>query len=317
MKIASLFPAPQPPALLQPEATSEASPRPLQDWLAEHRGDVEGLLLERGGILCRGFGIGETAQFRACVDVFGRAVGDYVGGNSPRTAVGEGVYTSTEYPAHAEISVHNELSYARDWPRLLFFCCAQPSTSGGQTTLTDGRALLASLPARIVEEFGAKGLLYVRNFHAGPLGRSWQTTYQTDDRAEAERRIRATGAELEWLDRDTLRVTSRGPAVTRHPDTGETVWFNQAEQWHPSALSTELRAVLEMSLGADRFPHDCRFGDGSPIAEADLALVRACQRRNYLLFDWRAGDLLLVDNVRLMHGRQPFQGPRRVLVAMA
>jgi Taurine catabolism dioxygenase TauD, TfdA family len=32
---------------------------------------------------------------------------------------------------------------------------------------------------------------------------------------------------------------------------------------------------------------------------------------------WQAGDLLLVDNVRTAHSREPFQGPREVLVAMA
>jgi len=33
--------------------------------------------------------------------------------------------------------------------------------------------------------------------------------------------------------------------------------------------------------------------------------------------DWRTGDVLLVDNVLLAHGRRPFTGDRRVLVAMS
>ena len=32
---------------------------------------------------------------------------------------------------------------------------------------------------------------------------------------------------------------------------------------------------------------------------------------------WQAGDLMLVDNVRTAHSREPYQGPREVLVAMA
>jgi Taurine catabolism dioxygenase TauD, TfdA family len=32
---------------------------------------------------------------------------------------------------------------------------------------------------------------------------------------------------------------------------------------------------------------------------------------------WRDGDLLLVDNVRTAHSREPFTGPREVLVGLA
>ncbi|WP_281425855.1 TauD/TfdA family dioxygenase [Polymorphospora rubra] len=32
---------------------------------------------------------------------------------------------------------------------------------------------------------------------------------------------------------------------------------------------------------------------------------------------WRAGDLLLIDNVLTAHGRRSFEGTRRVLVAMS
>ncbi|WP_199813428.1 TauD/TfdA family dioxygenase, partial [Streptomyces stelliscabiei] len=32
---------------------------------------------------------------------------------------------------------------------------------------------------------------------------------------------------------------------------------------------------------------------------------------------WRPGDLLLVDNLRCAHSREPYQGPREVLVGLA
>ncbi|MFM9445922.1 TauD/TfdA family dioxygenase [Streptomyces acidiscabies] len=31
---------------------------------------------------------------------------------------------------------------------------------------------------------------------------------------------------------------------------------------------------------------------------------------------WQRGDIMLVDNIRVAHGREPFQGDREVLVAM-
>jgi alpha-ketoglutarate-dependent taurine dioxygenase len=36
-----------------------------------------------------------------------------------------------------------------------------------------------------------------------------------------------------------------------------------------------------------------------------------------VIFPWSAGDVLILDNMLMMHGRQPYEGERRVLVAMA
>jgi hypothetical protein len=36
-----------------------------------------------------------------------------------------------------------------------------------------------------------------------------------------------------------------------------------------------------------------------------------------VLFSWRRGDLLVLDNLLAAHGRKPFEGDREILVAMA
>lgn len=59
------------------------------------------------------------------------------------------------------------------------------------------------------------------------------------------------------------------------------------------------------------------FADGSPIP-ADY--IRHIQETGLALavdVDWAPGDLLLIDNMLVGHGRRPFTGPRRVLVAMS
>jgi alpha-ketoglutarate-dependent taurine dioxygenase len=40
-------------------------------------------------------------------------------------------------------------------------------------------------------------------------------------------------------------------------------------------------------------------------------------REAAVCFAWQKGDLLMVDNMLVAHGRAPFTGPRRILVAMA
>lgn len=35
-----------------------------------------------------------------------------------------------------------------------------------------------------------------------------------------------------------------------------------------------------------------------------------------ICFAWQQGDLLMIDNMLVAHGRNPFDGPRRILAAM-
>jgi hypothetical protein len=64
------------------------------------------------------------------------------------------------------------------------------------------------------------------------------------------------------------------------------------------------------------FPHHACFADGSPFDEADLQVIRAAMAAETRLFDWQIGDVLVCDNLLVMHGRQPYSGPRRILTAM-
>ena len=60
-------------------------------------------------------------------------------------------------------------------------------------------------------------------------------------------------------------------------------------------------------------PFNTHFGNREPVVELlDKGYEESTERER-----WQAGDLMLVDNVRTAHAREPFEGPRKVLVAMA
>ncbi|MEU9468125.1 TauD/TfdA family dioxygenase [Streptomyces avermitilis] len=301
---------------LEIETECEGGAEELVERVAGMGEEFGKLLVAEKGLVFRGFGVTPEDLDRALDALLPNRLA-YVHGNSPRTKVGSNVYTSTEYPREFTISMHNEMSYAHAWPsRLAFYCQVRPG-GGGATPVVDAAVWFESLDAEVREAF-AGGVRYVQNLHDGyGLGKSWQDTFETTSREDVEAFLGPTGATWEWKADGGVRVSSVRPATTRHPVTGAEVWFNQSDQWHPAGLGDDTAAALAQILPEDELPQHVTFADGGPIPAEYVAQIRDRGLANAVDVDWRAGDLLLIDNVLLAHGRRPFVGDRRVLVAMS
>lgn len=99
--------------------------------------------------------------------------------------------------------------------------------------------------------------------------------------------------------------------------TGTEVWFNQADQWHAAGLGDETAAALYQIMPEEDLPQSVTFADGSPIPAEYITQVRDRGLEEAVDVDWRDGDLMVFDNVLVGHGRRPFTGARRILVAMS
>lgn len=64
-------------------------------------------------------------------------------------------------------------------------------------------------------------------------------------------------------------------------------------------------------------PKNAYYGDGSPIEDSILDALREAYREESLVFPWQAGDVLMLDNMLMAHGRRPYVGPRKVVAGMA
>jgi alpha-ketoglutarate-dependent taurine dioxygenase len=272
-------------------------------------------LTRAGAILLRGFGVETAAEFEELVQSTGESLVHYEFGSTPRSLVEGRVYTSTEYPAHQAIPLHNEQAYTREWPLEIWFFCAEAAPEGGATPLADSREVYRRVPADIKRRFVEKGVMYVRNYGNG-LDVPWQKVFQTEDRARVDAYCARARIECEWKADGELRTRQICQAVATHPTTGEVVWFNQAHLFHVSSLEPRVQSALLQVVGEDELPRNACYGDGTPISEADLEPIRAAYRDAELAFRWQKGDVLAVDNMLVAHGRAPFRGPRRVLVAM-
>ena len=309
------------PLLVEPQADRPGSVTALLSWLSTERSELDAQLRRAGALLLRGFGVSSAQAFHDVAAALSPRLLDYVGGDSPRTALGDRIYTSTEFPPALEIGLHNELSYTRAWPERLFFCCLVAAASGGETHIADSRRVLAHMDPAVRDRFTQLGVIYSQHLRdegqSGP-GKSWQQTFDTNDEREAEEICRGQGMTFRWTGRG-LHTTLRNPGVLAHPATGETCWFNQADLWHARFDNVKVQEdpgspgeSADEALGC----HAC-YGDGSEIPFADLESVRAAYRKCEVSFPWRTGDVLVLDNILAMHGRKPFEGDRKVLVAMA
>jgi len=288
----------------------------LSAWIMNNRELIERYLRSSGAILFRGFGINSQSAFEHAAQALTPELLDYHERTSPRTEISPRIYTSTEYPSRFEIPLHNELAYSYQWPMKLWFCCRKPASEGGETPLADSRRVLATIDRQIRDRFRKKGVSYLRNFSRG-IDLPWPEVFQTADKSAVEKYCREAQIEFEWRGKDGLRLRQIRDAIVAHPRTGEEVWFNQVILFHPSSLAPAVRDSLISIMGEADLPKNCYYADGSAIEPSIIEEIRGAYRRCTVTFPWEEGDLLLVDNMLVAHGRRPFIGPREILVAMS
>jgi alpha-ketoglutarate-dependent taurine dioxygenase len=309
------------PVVISPVA-GERDAAALSSWLSEHEREVEGALSAVGGVLFRGFDLPDEVALERVAQSYLRRLLPYLEGQSPRTKVRDsGLYTSTEYPSNQTVTLHHELSYAAEPPKRILFFCKEEASEGGETPIVDGRRVAAAIDPAIRERFERLGVLYFKHMHGEKdaqvgRGKSWQNHFETEDRSQVESYLRRNEVEFEWGDDNSLTTRQRRPALVPHRGDGRPVWFNQANLWHLSNFPPRVQKSLLELMGERRLPTHAYFGDGSPIPAADLQHVRDVCLSESTRFLWRRCDLLILDNLTVAHGRMPFAGPRKILVAM-
>src|SRR5262245_17716708 len=255
-------------------AVFETDPKgDTREWIRSNRDRLMSTLHTCGAVLIRGPRQSDR-RFKEIVRDLSSDPLKYVYRSTPRTDLGGGVFTATEYPAGLDIPMHNENAFQREWPlRLLFYCDHPADGGGGQTPLANTVNVTRRIAPDVRKRFAEKQIAYIRNYRPD-VDRPWQTVFQTTSRADVERDCRAHGISFEWRSDETLRTRQVCQAFATHPGNGILVWFNQAHLFHPSALDPRTRTRLRETLREDEFPRQVTYGDGSPIADGDLQNIR-------------------------------------------
>jgi alpha-ketoglutarate-dependent taurine dioxygenase len=285
----------------------------LPTWVSDNRKEVFADLRRYGAVLFRGFGIDSVPAFEATAAAVCPALfTEY--GDLPPEGASDRIYGSTPYPSDMTILFHNESSHLPRWPMTQMFCCLVASPVGGETPLLDIRRLCERIDPDVLREFETRGLLYVRNFSEG-IDVPWQQFFHTDDRFAVERQCTELGMGYSWKG-DGLMVTQSAPAVRRHPLTGDKVFFNQVQLHHVSSLDEATRASLLELFAPEDLPRNVLFGDGVPIPDDVMLHLGEVFDRDCVPLPWQPGDMIVLDNMLTSHGRRPFKGDRKIVVAM-
>jgi alpha-ketoglutarate-dependent taurine dioxygenase len=288
----------------------------LIEWAGNNLAFLNKQIQRHGGLLFRGFTVSTVLEFEQFITTVSDGAVPYQERSSPRSLVSGKIYTSTDHPANQPIFLHNEQSYNLTFPKKIFFFCDTPPGSGGATPIADTRKIYQQLKPKLRRKFEALGYMLVRNYGEG-FGLSWQDAFQTTDKGAVEAYCTENKIKFEWKEKEGLRTKQIRQMVARHPETGEWLWFNHATFFHVSSLVPHVQAMMLKAFAEVNLPHNTYYGDGSPIEAEVLETLRSLYSHETITFPWQKGDLLMLDNMMIAHGREPFTGPRKIVVGMA
>lgn len=289
-------------------------------WYKDNKAMIERKLLEKGAVLFQGVDIDTVDKFESVTGAIATKFRSYLDGSYPRKNLKGHVYISTEYDPAYDITLHNELSYSMKWPSKLYFGSIIPASTGGETPLVDSREIVRVMNRSIVKVFEKKQIRYVRNLHGGKgMGPSWMDTFETNDRNILMKHCDDIQIQYEWKNDGGVKLVNIRPATRIHPLTGEKVWFNQADQYHPSHFPTELYDTLMLLANNDEesLPLYASFGDGSKIEVDMIKEILSTINSIAVVRPWEKGDFVVLDNMLVAHGRKSYTGERQTLVSMA
>ena len=277
------------------------------------------LFSRSGALVLRGFN-SSLDEFRTFTDCYGREFLTYQGGgfrfrSFDRRAINDEstILSVTGGSQGFPMPLHGEMFYLKIRPRILWFRCEIPPERDGETTLGDGAEIFAALSPATRDLLCTRSIRYDRTLADG----DWQTTFQTDDIDVVREVCAANDTTMEFdAATGTLRTSFTCSALVTD-EAGRLRFINN--------ILTVIMAERALGNGVTNAAGDAvsmplvvRWDDGTPFAPELLKeLATVCEQCTTPVA-WQAGDIVMVDNWRVMHGRRGSPpGKREVYVRMA
>jgi len=186
--------------------------------------------------------------------------------------------------------VHSENAYLPLPLELLWFFCVAPAKERGATTVVDGVRFLKEMRPDIRAFFEKNKIRY--EMKVGP--EDWTRTFGVASVKElVELLSPMPGVSCDVLDEhDNVLLSHVTSAIRRTKHGGEDAFINQ--------VLFDFKAHLS-----------CKMEDRSPIPKEILGELRAQEARSLYRIPWEKTECAIIDNLRLLHGREGFDDPAR------
>jgi alpha-ketoglutarate-dependent taurine dioxygenase len=306
---------------IERRATAMNTAEEFLTWASASRAELDRLILEYGGILLRGVPIATATRFNEFIGVFPNYQPGYVGGGSPRNAIEGKVLESTRYDETLKIPLHSEMAYMKSYPARIAFFCRHAASVGGETIIGSMRTFMQHLPAALRDKLEQHQIHIVRNF--APAGTTptivddsdkvcWNDAFYTDDRAKVEEHCKELGVEPIWNEDGSLTILNVMTPFTDHPVTGERFYRSHI---HSNGRVSLSEAKSDGNVKRRR-PSGYSLDNGEMLAPEEIGVIKSLFEKIERSFSWNHGDIMILDNLQVAHGRNPFSGAREVMVAL-
>lgn len=283
--------------------------------------EVTALFKKHGTLLFRNFAV-DTQAFLEFTEAYCRDFSTYQGGgfrwgslDRQKVDNNETLLTVTGATQSFGIPPHGEMYYMGRRPTLLWFYCDQPPTEAGETTLCDGIELYKQLTDSEREYFSQRRLKYIRHLMDG----EWQTAFQTKDLDEVRNLCAASDSVLTENTDGSISIEYICSAICKERRGDKDVFINSLLIVHSVELSILSGAAAKsIDLPRNACPLVVRLENGSELPASLVEQIEQTANDMSAKVSWKKGDILMIDNTRILHGRKKCPGTeRKIYVRMA
>ncbi|MFW5450897.1 MAG: TauD/TfdA family dioxygenase [Methylophagaceae bacterium] len=212
-----------------------------------------------------------------------------VGGNSGRETVegNKSLFTVTGKNYGHDVPLHGELYFQQVHPpQLLWFYCAHSIKPGGETWLCDGQELFSGMALEMQKLFMDSDIIYER--HHTKV--EWMKIYSVDTIEALKKYLQTKNHTLVVNDDDSIITYFKTSPLRKN---GKNLIFIN------NILPFALREIHTPNQTKSRV----KFVGGKEIPKDVILELEQLATSLMVKIPWEKGDIVIVDNTRMLHGR--------------
>ena len=242
---------------------------------------------EHGGIHFRGFDL-DLTLFSKFTDLF---CSHYVSNESPgREILSDDGRIQSVNIGERHFPLHPEMAREPWQPEVAWFNCESPAKIQGQTTVCDGIRAAAAFPSDL-KEYLKKNTLA----HSLPTTLEWCSEYLKQPSLKVTDLERHSSDELKFeIKNGEMQRTYFRPMLHKPMFSDEWAYGN-------------FLVFARKQLGVRHFP---TLADGSEVPDQIVDEIEEITNSLASEIQWQKNDLVMLDNTRFMHGRNPIGDPQ-------